>query len=940
VAGAARTEDRGGDRRAILAAGGVSTARGRLRSVAVLGGGTVLAALFGLTFQSLLSYYFGAGATSDAWFMSLSIFGFLGKFLMLTHMKSIALPIYRSLEERDPAAARLLLRRLLVAAGTGVAGLVVLAVVAAPLLVDLLAPGYHGAQREVTATLLRIRAPALVFLATTSAGLVATESAHRYGVTVSAQKLVPAAVTLLLFAVVGERFGIVGLGWIGLTGGVAGGLVALAAVAPLLGRRTGGSSGRATDDRVRARLGDIGRQWVRFSASNAATFVGEWAFRVAASLLPVGLFSAVLYGRMVHDLLHGAVNDSAQTVSLPRFAAAAAGAPGAADGGAAAGAPGAPGAADVPALIAARVGSPLRESLGLLASATVPIAGYLVAAAPWIVALLFGRGRFLADGMMGPSALALRIFALGFIVQGLNQLLFAGAFASGRSGLVNRVQIIGHLFRAAVLVPAVLAFSFVGLVSAQVAMNVVVLGLLLLMAPAAWGLRPADAIRRALRRRGALGVLLATAVPCAVWLGVLPWLPPPLSLAAAGRLGAVAALGVGWFGLYAVTGGVLGVPTVRTALGRLRPRAFLVVALLVVAGAAWTPRGGVAQQAGPETDPGWSPLPHGHWARDVLELLEARGDVPVGRARFGALPGTLAARLLAGAEEGSTRWAAPALERLREELGAADSGAPRGWLSGGVARRSATLNDHGGIGGENVGGRLDDGLIGGVGLRVGAPGDRFFGALDLRAGPGVPTDRFLRGGIGARLGAFWIEAGRERLQLGGGRGGGLVLSSAAALDGVLIETPRPFSLPIIGRAQVALGVFSGRRYQGVENPWFGLMRLTLRPRRWLQVGLSRAALVGGRFGGGRPPFDPVTYGPDASSMSVGDVLGILLGKVTEFDDQVFSFDVRAGLSGVGIPALAYAEIGLEDKDRSWGDGAVLAGVLVSPAAALPLSVRY
>ena len=56
----------------------------------------------------------------------------------------------------------------------------------------------------------------------------------------------------------------------------------------------------------------IGGRWVSLSSSNAASFLGEWAFRVGASLLPVGLFSAVLYGRMVHDLLHSAVNDSAR----------------------------------------------------------------------------------------------------------------------------------------------------------------------------------------------------------------------------------------------------------------------------------------------------------------------------------------------------------------------------------------------------------------------------------------------------------------------------------------------------------------------------------------------------------------------------------------------------------------------------------------------------
>ncbi|MDP2957409.1 MAG: lipid II flippase MurJ [Longimicrobiales bacterium] len=871
----------------------MSAPPGRLRSVALLGGGTLLAAVFGLLFQALLSYHFGAGSESDAWFMSLSIYGFLGKFLMLGNVKSLALPVYRRLHGSEPAAAVRLERGLLLWMGVGTGVLSGLLVIGAPLLVDALAPGYEGSQRALTVTLVRIRTPALAFLAVSTGGLVALEAAHRFGVTVTAQKVAPAAVSLALLALVADRFGMVGVGWAGLAGGVAGGVVALAAMASLL--RPGGplpspAGAREAD----AALRGIGAQWVRFSGSNAATFVGEWAFRISASFLPVGLFSAVLYGRMVHDLLHGAVNDSAQTVSLPRFAAAA-------------------GAG--PAGAAARVGIQLREGLGTLSAVTVPMAAFVALTAPWTVALLFGRGRFLADGMLGPAAVSLQIFALAFLVQGLNQLLFSAAFASGRSTLVNRVQIAGHLVRAALLVPAVLAFSYVGLVGAQVAMNVLVLGLLVAFSPAAWELRPGRALK-ALAAATGRGTLVATALVTALHLALSASLPEPLSVGTWVRAGVLGGAVLAWLAAYAGLAALLGVTPVRRALGRLR-RGSMAAGMLAAA-LALPPREAVAQQAGGAL------IPADHWSRSVLEMLEAQGRLPVGASTSGPLAGTQVDRALEGSE---APWAPWALRAFRWEVG------------GGGVLGLAGVAEVGASGSEGRA-EADEGAWGGGSARAGRGGDPLFAHAGVEVGPGGPAHALVRGAVGARLGPFAVQVGRERVQLGGGASGGLVLSAGTPLDGVLLTTPEPFGAGFLGRVAVTAGVFPMGAYEAVEDPWFVLLRVAVHPAGWLEVGISRAALIGGHFPGGSVPWDPVTYPADASSLSAGDLLGMLAGRVTGFDDQVGSLDVRASLAPLGVPVMAYGEVGLEDKDRSWGDGAVLAGLMAAPRLRLPLSIRY
>ncbi len=900
------------------------TASAPLRGAALLGGGTLVAAVFGLFFQSLLAFYFGAGADTDAWFMSLSIFGFLGKFLMLTHLKSLALPAYRGLRERRPEEARRFAVLVLRWTAGGLLALALVLLAAAPVLVDVLAPGYEGAQRNLTVSLVRIRLPALVFLGTTAASLVALESSHRFGVTVSAQKLVPAVLSLVLLLVVADRGGMIGVGWIGLTGGVAGGAIALLAVRPLLGARSKNPGtepasatartpeGSAGSERgpvegevqdAREAVVRVGRQWLSFSGSNAATFLGEWAFRVAASLLPVGLFSAVFYGRMVHDLLHGAVNDPMQTVSLPRFSDAR--------------------HETSTSDLDTELGGQLRDGLATLASISVPLSVLVAVTAPWSIAILFGRGQFLADGMVAPASVALQIFVLGFLLQGMNQLVFTAAFASDRARLVNRVQIVGHLTRAAAIVPAVLLFSYAGLVGAQVAMNALVLVLLVTLAPTSWGL-PRAALSTVLRGTGR-GIAVATAVPLAGFLFALRYLPDPEVQGTVGRVALLFSVSLVWMGAYGAVAWLMGVPQIRSFARRVGRAGAVASALALFMGMAVRPASAQAS-AGPALTPA------DHWAVTILEALEARGTVPVGAARSGPLHGEWIDRLLSAASSGATTsersdaapFPARALRRLRDEMAPDDRG---GTLSVGVGYTHARSGTPGAS------------LLAGV--RLGRAGDRLWASAHLGAFGG--ESRPLReGGVSVRIGSLALRLGRSRLQLGGGLFGGLALSAAAPLDGALLTTWRPFSLGWLGRGTATAGVFRMGAYAPpVSDPWFALARLTVAPTERVRFGASRAALVGGRFSGGTPPFQTIDHPPDTRDLGFGDVVDILVGRVTEFDNQVWAFDARGSLAGWGVPLVAYGEVALEDNERSFGDGAVQVGAILDvPVPAGLLAVRY
>ena len=866
-----------------------SRGAGTLPGLAVLGGGTALAAVLGLGFQALMAFWFGAGAETDAFFMSLSIYGFLAKFLMLTHLKSLSLPLYSRLRVSDEEGAKAFAGGLLGISVGVVAVLSLVLLFASPLLVDALAPGYEGRMRDLTVLLLRIRVPALPFLAGTTVAMALLESERRFGVTISAQKVVPAAVSLVLLLALADRFGIVAVGWIGLASTVAGALVIWGAARSRVGSLAPVAAVR------NAELRRIGGGWVSLSSSNAASFVGEWAFRVGASLLPIGLFSAVLYGRMVHDLLHSAVNDSAQTVALPRFSAALASGPAGAESGS-------PSVVDEAAH--RKLGPVLRSALGRLTTVSLPLSLVVAATAPWSVALLFGRGRFLQDGMIGPAAVSLELFAAGFFLQGLVQLLFAAAFSTQRSQLINRVQLIGHLVRAAAIIPMVQAFSYVGLVGSQVAMNALVLGLLLFWAPREWALvRPRSSLLRS---------LVAAVLPVALYLTVVsPRLPDPLTVGTLGRIGVLSAIGAGWVLLYGALALALSLPGTAALSRRLRGGAPAVIALLILS--AGVPRGAAAQSPA-----GWGPLPEAHWSLSVLEWLEARGSVAAGASAARPVPAAgVAAQLDLAASE---PLASGAIARLREERGG--TGLFADWINVAPA-----------LGVDERQGRS----VSSVAVNLGSESSRPFAFVDLERSD---ETRLTRGGAGIRVGKLWAFAGRERALLGGGATGALALNPSTYLDGIVIGTATPLRAGVLGDVSIVGGVGPLSTYQSVEDPWWGYLRVTSRPAPWIQVGVSRAALVGGRFEGGSVAFDPKVYGPDQGSFSASDIGSLLVGRTTQFEDQVIALDVRVSLARAGVPVLAYAEAGWEDADRSWGDPALIAGLLWAVASPSPISLRY
>lgn len=157
----------------------VRRAGGLLRATAGVGAVTSLSRVLGFVRDMVIASSFGAGTAADAFFVAFRIPNFLRRLLAEGAFTQAFVPVLGERRARDDHHGV----RMLVAHAYGVLGLVVgvicvLAVVLAPYLVRLFAPGFDGAgqRADLAAQLLRITFPylACVSMAAVTAGVLNT----------------------------------------------------------------------------------------------------------------------------------------------------------------------------------------------------------------------------------------------------------------------------------------------------------------------------------------------------------------------------------------------------------------------------------------------------------------------------------------------------------------------------------------------------------------------------------------------------------------------------------------------------------------------------------------------------------------------------------------------------------------------------------------------
>lgn len=122
-------------------------------------------ALVGFVLQLLVAYYFGAGSTTDAFFMAQSTSELLGKLLMGGSITAVFIPMFveRLTHGKKTDAWSLALNILHIMAALYLAFIVLLFVFTEPF-VRFIAPGFTGETLDLTVQLLRVLLPSFFFL--------------------------------------------------------------------------------------------------------------------------------------------------------------------------------------------------------------------------------------------------------------------------------------------------------------------------------------------------------------------------------------------------------------------------------------------------------------------------------------------------------------------------------------------------------------------------------------------------------------------------------------------------------------------------------------------------------------------------------------------------------------------------------------------------------
>ena len=142
-----------------------------LKSTATVGGFTMLSRVLGFIRDMVFANLFGAGAGTDAFFVAFKIPNFLRRLFAEGAFSQAFVPVlseYR--EQRDHDEVRALVGRVSGSLGVVLLLLTIIAVVAAPLLVMLFAPGFVGNDYkfDLTADMLRLTFPYLLFISLTA----------------------------------------------------------------------------------------------------------------------------------------------------------------------------------------------------------------------------------------------------------------------------------------------------------------------------------------------------------------------------------------------------------------------------------------------------------------------------------------------------------------------------------------------------------------------------------------------------------------------------------------------------------------------------------------------------------------------------------------------------------------------------------------------------
>jgi len=325
-----------------------------------------LSRIAGLIRESIFAHYLGNSAAADAFKAGFRIPNILQNLFGEGVLSASFIPVYsRMLAQGDEETADMLAWGVASMLSLGVALMVVAGVAAAPYLIMIIAPGFHGAKRELTISLVRVLFPGAGMLVMSAWCLGVLNSHHRFFASYAAPVAWNVAIiaTLLVYGPHSSQSRLaIDIAWGSVAGSLLQVLVQLPQTLRLL-RKLRPELGRIADP-LKAVFKNLGP----VIAGRGVGQISGYVDNLLASLLPTGAVAALNYGQILY--------------MLPRAAASSEG---------------------LAPILRARLNSGLRQ----IAFLVVPSAAAFLFVGDVIVALIFQSGDFShADAIYVWSVLA------------------------------------------------------------------------------------------------------------------------------------------------------------------------------------------------------------------------------------------------------------------------------------------------------------------------------------------------------------------------------------------------------------------------------------------------------------------------------------------------------------------------------------------------------
>ena len=281
-------------------------------------GGIMLSRLAGLVRQRALAHFLGLGAEADAFAAAFRIPNLLQNLFGEGALSAAFIPVYaRRLGAGDVEGARRVAGAVLSWLAVILSLVVLGGVAGAPVLVDLLAPGFTGSTRSLTITLVRLLFPGAAMLVFSAWCLGILNSHRRFFLSYAA----PVAWNLVIIVtllVAGPRVTPARLTVLAAIASVMGSLLQLLVQLPMALRLAGGiRAGVARDD---PQVREVGRSFGPALASRGVAQLSAFIDSMIASLLPTGAVAALANAQLLYSLPVSLFGMSIAAAELPAMA--------------------------------------------------------------------------------------------------------------------------------------------------------------------------------------------------------------------------------------------------------------------------------------------------------------------------------------------------------------------------------------------------------------------------------------------------------------------------------------------------------------------------------------------------------------------------------------------------------------------------------------------